>query len=70
MSTSFLDSRFVRAMGSVMDICPVGDYSQYIPTNRNASIKSYWVATGKYFDSAIAKHERKPSGSRSDASRS
>ncbi|MDH1012014.1 hypothetical protein N5J43_16835 [Pseudomonas nicosulfuronedens] len=59
--TNLLKSRYLHAMGSVMDISPVGDYRDHLPQGSvQARLDSYWKATGSYLEAALEEHGKTP----------
>ncbi|UCZ56521.1 hypothetical protein LGV61_12445 [Desulfurispirillum indicum] len=47
----------LKGFGSVMDVWPLGDYSQFIPNaDRSSMISVYWSNLHGYFDAALNKH--------------
>lgn len=53
-------SRKLRAYGSVMDVLPLGDYSELMPQGRQSDrIAKYWISTGQYVGKAIGQYEQK-----------
>ena len=57
MRNDILSRRTARAMGSVMDICPVGDYSEYMPSGTAGQrISKSWFSVGASLRKAINKH--------------
>ncbi len=68
MLTVFMKSRTVRAIGSVMDVYPVGDYSEHSGSSSpSVAIATYWKETGKYLGNAIEQHDKEPGHSRNEA---
>ncbi|GFM68687.1 hypothetical protein [Pseudomonas cichorii] len=58
MLTGFMKNRTVRAIGSAMDVYPVGDYSEHSkPSSPSMAIATYWKETGKYLGKAIEQHD-------------
>lgn len=52
------NKRAALAMGSVMEIWPVGSYSQYIPKgSAEQRLGQYWKATGEYLSSAVKRYQ-------------
>lgn len=50
--------RKMRALGSVVDLLPLGDYSEYMPTgNQSVRITRYWKSTGQYVGKAIEQYD-------------
>lgn len=59
MFNAVIKSRRLRAIGSVVDMLPLGDYSEYMPTETySVRIKGYWKSTGKYVGNAIEQHDQ------------
>jgi hypothetical protein len=51
-------SRTLRAMGSVIDLLPVGDYSEHMPNgNCSARIAGHWQSSGNYLRKAIDQYD-------------
>lgn len=51
---------FFSAMGSILDLCPAGSYSEYRYTTTDTDlIKSDWVRVGGYMRNAVTNHEQK-----------
>lgn len=52
--------RFLRAVGSIIDISPSGNYSEYRQvTADNESIGSDWRVVGDYLRGAVIEHGQK-----------
>lgn len=59
MLAAIMKSKKLRAIGSVMDISPVGDYSEHIPSEApSVTIGVYWKEVGKYLGTAIEQHDK------------
>lgn len=51
---------FFSAMGSILDLCPAGGYSEYRYTTTDADlINSDWVRVGGYMRHAVTDNEQK-----------
>jgi hypothetical protein len=70
MLTAIIKSRKLRAIGSVMDVLPMGDYSEYMPSGKQATIKQYWEESGKFLGTAIEQHNKAPKRRRNESDRS
>lgn len=58
MKTERTKARLVAAMGSVMDISPHGDYSEYLPKGTTSQrIASSWGEAGKSLKRSIKHYE-------------
>lgn len=58
MLNVIIRSRTFRAMGSVIDLQPVGDYSEHMPTGRcSTRVASHWKAAGDYLRKSIEQHD-------------
>lgn len=67
MLAIILRSKKLRAIGSVMDVCPLGDYSDHVPTVHSpAVIAAYWKEAGKYLGTAIEQHHKESKHSRNE----
>lgn len=67
MLAAILRSKKLRSIGSVMDICPLGDYSEHLPVaNPSVAIAAYWKEAGKYLGTAIEQHDKTPKHSRNE----
>jgi len=67
MLTGFMKSRTARAIGSVMDVYPVGDYSEHSNlSSPSVAIAAYWKETGKYLGNAIEQHDKTSEHSRNE----
>lgn len=70
MLAAIIRSKKLRAIGSVMDVCPLGDYSEHVPaSNHSVAINGYWKEVGKYIGTAIEQHDKAPKHSRNESSR-
>lgn len=59
MLTAIIRSKKLRAIGSAMDVCPTGDYSEHVPVvSASAAIGGYWTEVGKYLGTAIEQHNK------------
>lgn len=59
MISAVIKSRRLRAIGSIVDMLPLGDYSEYMPTEpRTVRIKGYWKSTGSYVGKAIEQYDQ------------
>lgn len=59
MSVRSSRRRTVSAVGSVIDIWPAGDYSEYVPRGSvQEHLRGHWVATGSYLKKAIARSSK------------
>lgn len=68
MNNAVLKSRRLRAFGSVVDMLPLGDYSDYMPTETYAvRITGYWKSAGKYVGKAIEQHDKNKRHGRIDS---
>ncbi|MBA6065676.1 hypothetical protein [Pseudomonas mosselii] len=68
MINAVIKSRRLRAIGSVVDMLPLGDYSEYMPTEpRTVRIKGYWKSTGHYVGKAIEQYDQDARRRRIDA---
>jgi hypothetical protein len=67
MLAAILRSKKLRAIGSVVDVCPLGDYSEHVPTERpSVAIAAYWKEAGKYLGTAIEQHDKAAKHSRNE----
>lgn len=58
MWNAVLKRRNMRAIGSVIDLLPLGDYSEYMPTEpQSVRITRYWKSTGQYVGKAIEQYD-------------
>ena len=67
MLAAILRSKKLRSIGSVMDICPLGDYSEHLPVaTPSVAIAAYWKEAGKYLGTAIEQHDKTSKHSRNE----
>lgn len=70
MLAAIMRSKKLRAIGSVMDLCPLGDYSEHVPSvSASEAIGTYWKETGKYLGTAIEQHNQAPKHCRHESNR-
>ena len=70
MLAAIMRSKKLRAIGSVMDVCPLGDYSEHLPSvTTSAAIGAYWKEVGKYLGKAIEQHDEASKHSRNEPNR-
>lgn len=51
---------FFNAMGSILDLCPAGSYSDYRSSASDIeSISSDWINVGAYMRDSVADNEQK-----------
>lgn len=49
--------RTLLAVGSVVDICPAGDYSEYLPKGTiSQRLGASWKEAGRYLNKAISRN--------------
>jgi hypothetical protein len=61
MLKAIIKSRKLRAFGSVIDVSPVGDYSELMPIGSACErIGKYWEATDQYIGSSLERNDEKP----------
>lgn len=52
--------RFISAMGSILDLCPAGSYSDYRSSSSDMdAISSDWKNVGGFLRDAVAENEPK-----------
>ncbi|WP_146189215.1 hypothetical protein [Pseudomonas protegens] len=49
---------FLWAMGSVMDVHPLGDYKEHLPGTQAELMRSYWEEAGRFLGTAIEQHNQ------------
>lgn len=65
MLKAIIRSRTLRAVGSVIDVSPAGDYSDLMPAGSACErIGKYWEATDKHTGNAIERNDEKSNGRR------
>ncbi|MTW21502.1 hypothetical protein [Allochromatium palmeri] len=65
MQSTRVDKRTIEAVGSVMDLWPMGDYSEYVPRGTaRERIYRHWVTVGRHLKTAVAQYERAAPASR------
>lgn len=61
MLKAIIRSRKLRAIGSVIDVSPVGDYSELMPIGSACErIGKYWEATDQYIGNSLERNDEKP----------
>lgn len=49
----------LKAAGTVMNLWPIGDYSEYLRTDSYQNrLRQHWVKTGQYLIRAVADYEQ------------
>lgn len=57
---AMINSRTLRAFSSVIDLSPIGNYSELMPKgSREDRLAAYWQETANYLDKAIGRHDQK-----------
>lgn len=52
--------RIFRAVGSILDICPAGDYKEFRDTPPdNELLNGDWTAVGEYIKDSMKSHDQK-----------
>jgi hypothetical protein len=60
MLRSIVRSRKLRTIGSVIDVSPMGNYSDLLPIGSTCDrIGEYWRATDRYIGAAIDRDDEK-----------
>lgn len=62
MLKAIIRSRKLRAFGSVIDVSPLGDYSELMPVGSACDrIGKYWEAVDQHVGNAIERDDKQPS---------
>lgn len=64
MKHSIWKSRTFKAVGTIADIWPAGDYSEYMPKGTVPQrVGDNWSRTGEYLKNAVSKYEQRHTAS-------
>jgi hypothetical protein len=70
MQSTCVDKRTIEAIGSVMGLWPMGDYSEYVPQGTmHERLYRHWSGAGRHLKTSVAQYERTvptPRASRAD----